>query len=316
MQDDPIHLAARRRFTRSLLKAGVLPCLSASLSGAWGSSPPRELRVISGPDSPAGRQMLLLLRQRWPGLLAEADPAAFEGRKGAAIHLALGAGALQKALQGGLKGPLLCTMASSQAYRQVMGAEGGREGVTVSGVFAETSPAAQMQLIQAIFGHRTVVGCLLSEASAPLEKSLLQTASQAGIELVVERVAQGADPVRALTRLRDARVLLAVPDNALYTPDSLRAILESTYRRALPVIGFSAATVAAGTLATTYCAIDDMVADVADLLDETGAGGPWPEARFPRYWRVAVNDSVARSLGIPVDDKARQLGKTPRRNIG
>jgi ABC-type uncharacterized transport system substrate-binding protein len=126
---------------------------------------------------------------------------------------------------------------------------------------------------------------------------------------VVERVAPSVDVVRSLTRLRGVQVLLAVPDNVLYTPDTLRAILESTYRRGMPVIGFSSATVAAGTLATAYCAIDDVVADLADLLD--GPGEVLPEPRFPQYWRVVVNDSVARSLGVPLSERILRLGNKP-----
>jgi putative tryptophan/tyrosine transport system substrate-binding protein len=107
--------------------------------------------------------------------------------------------------------------------------------------------------------------------------------------------------------------LLAVPDGTLYTPDALRAVLESSYRRGLPVVGFSAATVAAGTLATAYCAPEDVAADLIDFLDAWAAQGAaaLPEARFGRYWRVVVNETVARSMGLPLSDKVRNLGNAP-----
>jgi putative ABC transport system substrate-binding protein len=153
---------------------------------------------------------------------------------------------------------------------------------------------------------------LLSDASAYIEKPLRQAAAQYGIDLVIEHVAASTDAVRSLTRLRGAQALLAVPDATLYGPDALRAILESTYRRGMPVIGFSAATVAAGTLATAYPSIDDVAADLFDLLDSLpGSGnGGLPEPRHPRYWRVSVNDSVARSLGVAVSEKVLNLGNS------
>ena len=91
------------------------------------------------------------------------------------------------------------------------------------------------------------VGVLLSEASAFMERPLRQAAATAGVDLMIERSDPAADVVRSLNRLSGVQALLAVPDSTLYTPDTLRSVLESTYRRGLPVIGFSAATVAAGT---------------------------------------------------------------------
>jgi ABC-type uncharacterized transport system substrate-binding protein len=115
---------------------------------------------------------------------------------------------------------------------------------------------------------------------------------------------------RALTRLQSATVLLIFPDAALYTPQSLRQLLESTYRRRQPVIGFSAGLVAAGTLASAYTDIDDTVFHL-DMLVEKAADGRIPEPTYPRYWRVAINDNVARSLDLVVDDSVRALGERP-----
>lgn len=295
-----------------LAGTGVLYWLPGMRMEAIGSSTQRELRVISGQESASARQMLQALKARFPSLVTDADPAAFDGKRGPAVYVSIGAQSLQRALGADLKAPLLSLMTSSQSYRQLVAPEGGgaKDRPNVSAVFADAAPTAQLQLISAIFDSRVTVGTLLSDASAYLERPLRQAATQAGIELLIEKVAPSADVVRALTRLRGAQVLLAVPDGTLYTPDTLRSILESTYRRAMPVIGFSAATVAAGTLATAYCTIDDMVADLADWLDDLG-NGPLPEPRFARYWRVAVNESVARSLGVPIDDKVRQLGNHP-----
>ncbi len=272
----------------------------------------RELRILSGPDSAAGRQITQALKLRYPSLVAEVEPGASEGRRGPAIHVAVGPAALRRALQAELKGPLVSVMTSSQTYRQLVdtAAVARDRAAVVTAIHADASPAAQMQLIAALFEARVTVGVLLSEASAYLERPLRQAATQFGLELVLEWVAPSTDAVRSLTRLRAAQVLLAVADSTLYTPDTLRAILESTYRRSLPVVGFSSATVVAGTLATAHCAVDDVVADLVDLLEGPGlhGSGPWPEPRFAQHWRVAINDNVARSLGITVTDKVRALG--------
>ena len=285
----------------------------------------RELRIVTGPDSAAGRQIVQALKLRYPGMVAEGEPLAVTDPRRAAgmipsMHVAVGPAGLRRALEAGPKSLLISVMTSSQVFRQLMAADAAspatsslRDRPSVTAIYADAPPAAQLQLIASLFDGRVAVGALLSDASAHLERPMRQAASNLGIELLVERVAPSADVVRALTLLRGVQVLLAVPDSTLYTPDTLRSILESTYRSGMPVVGFSAGTVAAGTLATAYCATDDVMADLFDLIDGVGVGlpGPWPEPHFPRYWRVAVNESVARSLGVPLSDKVRRLGNSP-----
>lgn len=292
----------RRRTLCLLLGLGAVPLLARSAS--------KELRVITAADPNAQRQILQALRSRYPALTAEVDPAAWDMHKGTGPVIALGPAALRRALNADLHAPLISALTSSQAYRRLL-ASAPRES-TATAIYADASPSAQLQLIAALFERKVTVGVLLSDATAYLEKSLRQAAQQFGLESLIIKAGPSQDPARALNALAGAQVLLAVPDGTLYTPDTLRAILESTYRRGMPVVGFSAATVAAGTLASAYPDVDDVVADLADLIDGLASGNEaLPEPRFPRYWRVAINENVARSLGIVITDKVRALGVHP-----
>lgn len=284
---------------------------------AWSTgSAARDLRVVIGPDSPSQRQILQALAARLSGLRAEADPQAFEPRRPGSVCVAIGPAALRRALTmvgapasssaAGAE-PLISLFTSSQTYQQIV-AEAQRPGLTA--IYAEAAPLHQMQLVRAVFERRVVVGVLVSGATAYLERLLRQAAAATDLDLQVERVEPFADVVRALNRLSAADVLLAVPDSTLYTPATLRAVLESSYRRRLPVVGFSTATVAAGTLATAYANIDDTVSDLVDLLSDLH-GGAVPEPRFPQYWRVAFNDNVARSFGLSISPRMRALGRKP-----
>jgi hypothetical protein len=48
------------------------------------------------------------------------------------------------------------------------------------------------------------------------------------------------------------------------------------------------------------------------MLIEQLAGGQVPSAQYPIYWRVAVNENVARSMNIPLDDGVRSLASPVR----
>lgn len=294
---------------RALLAALGLGLGGLPLRGWATPREARELRVLTAGEPASLKLVLQALRQRFPALVTDSDPVQLEAGKAGGPLVTIGPVALRRALDAGVKTPLVAVFASSQACIKLIG-EGPREHAAATAIYADAPPLAQLQLVSHLFERKVTCGVLLSESSAYLERPLRQAAAVAGVDLMLEQAAPGADVVRSLNRLGGAHVLLAVPDSTLYTADTLRAVLESTYRRALPVIGFSAATVAAGTLAAAYPDIDDVVSDLAELLDTLGSGS-LPEPRHPNYWRVGVNTKVARSLGIAVSDKVLALGSRP-----
>lgn len=300
--------ASRRQALQALLSLGGLSVLDLK------AAPAREFRLVTAPDASTQKHIIQALKSHYPGLLASPDPTTVDLRHGTSPIVTLGPAALRRTLESDLRAPLVSALTSSQTYRRLL-AVAGRDPASSTALFAEASPASQMQLIAAIFERKVTVGALLSEASSYLEKPLRQAAMQAGLELQLAHTETGQDPVRAINTLSGTHVLLAVPDNTLYTPDTLRSVLESTYRRGLPVIGFSAATVTAGTLASAWSDPDDIAADLIELIDSLGTNA-LPEARYPRYWRVSINDNVARSLGLPITDKVRAMGTRPPGRTG
>ena len=93
----------------------------------------------------------------------------------------------------------------------------------------------------------------------------------------------------------------------IYNPETIRSILITTYRRDQLVIGYAPAVVKAGATATTYATVDDIAAQTDVLLNAFAASGSLPAAQFSTYFQVAINDSVARSLNLVIDDSVREL---------
>jgi len=222
-------------------------------------------------------------------------------------YVALGAAAFRSALDARLDAPVVCLLASRQAYERETSAVSSSQATAIYG---EPSPEHQMRLIAALYKRPVVVGVFVSDQTAYMEASLHEAASGQGLRVAVARVTPGAGLTRSLNRLGQVDVLLIFPDSELYTQSSLRELLESTYRRRLPVVGFSAALVAAGTLASAYTDFNDTLVQLDGVLDEL-AVRRLPSPRYPAYWRVAFNESVARSLDIVIDDTARSLGGRP-----
>jgi ABC-type uncharacterized transport system substrate-binding protein len=125
------------------------------------------------------------------------------------------------------------------------------------------------------------VAVLLSDKNAYLLPILRRAAAQTNIELAVEPLSDEHGLNRVLNRVSTASALLAIPDSTIYNAETIRTILITTYRRDQLVFGFSTAFVKAGAAATTYSNIEDIAAQVEELLDDFTASGRVPDAQFP-----------------------------------
>lgn len=290
---------------RTLLQ--TLGLLSVSRQ-AWSATP--DVTVLSTGETSTQLALVQALSARMPSLHVVGDLGSPTARIPPGATMALGVQALRQALDKGVRGPAIAVLTSAQAQRLGLPSR-DRPGWSV--LYTDPSPLCQFQLIDALFERKVTVGVLLSEASIHLERSLTQAATSTGMNLLLAKVNPQDNMVRAINRIGDAQVLLAVADTQLYTPDSLRAVLESTYRRGLPVIGFSPATVSAGTLATACSDVGDVAADLMDWAEglRTASASAPGEARHCKYWKIKVNDSVARSLGIPLSERLLKLGLQP-----
>jgi hypothetical protein len=274
---------------------------------------PADVRVlVADQPTPAARETLAALVRRFPSAKSDTDARRLLGRSSPGVHVALGADALKALLEAGPDGPVLALLTSSESFRATVAAPGAeRRRAPVSAIFAEASPVQQLTLIRMIFRRRVTVGVLLSENTAYIEPLIRSAARSADLDVEIQRMERGDNPIRALTRLSSANVLLAVPDRAIFSAENVQAFLEATYRRGQAVVGFSSALVRAGTLASVYSTVDEVVAQASMLIDQL-ANGQQPGAQYPIYWRVAVNESVARSMNIPVDNEARSFASPVR----
>ena len=297
--------APRRPVGRRFLLCAVPMAL---LAGPLSAQQRVDVRAIVADDGPGTRATIDALKRRIP-TIAVVSKDRTPIRRPDSIALAIGPVALEAALADSGDGAVLSLFSSQFTYNRLMP---GPPSATrrASAIFAEASPDAQFQLIRTLFERRVIVGVLLSDATSHLEARLERNARRYDLELKFHRVPPSANVVRELNALAVSDVLLALPDPTLYNGNTLPALLESTYRRGKPLIGFSASSVEAGALASAVASAEDVAAQVQDALSDPD---PWrlPEPSHPLYWRVVINEQVARSLSVPITDVVRTLGNRP-----
>ena len=222
------------------------------------------------------------------------------------LYVTIGPAALREVASKRCDCVVISAFTSSQVYRSIMARamQGNAHPALGTAVYAEPAPTDQLRLAALLYRRPVRVAAILGA-----DTSFLRPALEADKVAVLD--AGGEDINRLLNQIAQTDVLLALPDSTVYSTESIRNILLSTYRHKQGVIGFSSDMVKAGALATTYSEIEDIDTQVAEIASAYVAGGELAPPQFPRYFRTIVNEGVARSLDLTVGDEVRGFSRRP-----
>ena len=270
-----------------------------------------SLCVVVADESETTRQIIEKLQKKLPTSQVVKSKHLACTKKQNHIYITIGPAALRSLLEKTEDNPILSLFTSSQSYRTILEKVAKHRRNTVTAIFAEPSPSDQLQLISLLYKRDISVAILLSEKNSYLLPLIKTSAAHLNIDLSVEEVLSEKDINLALNRIANASIILAIPDNNIYNAQNIRNILMTTYRHNQAVIGFSSAMVKAGALASTYSDIDDVLTQADNLLNTAAITGHLPEPQFPKYFSVVINDNVARSLNLVIDDSVRTFKRKP-----
>ena len=197
--------------------------------------------------------------------------------------------------------PVIYTLLTRPQYERLAAQRADEPGSGASSaIFLDQPFDRRLELVRAALPLARRIGVVASPAYAPYIPELRGTLALTA-RLRVQPVEAPGEVMAALRRvLPRSDVLLALPDPAVYNASTLKAVLLTSYRHRVPVVGFSRAFVEAGALVSLYSTPAQVGAQLAELLADRAAdpAGPLPPPAFPRDFEVAVNPTVADSLGI------------------
>ncbi|MGB0129874.1 MAG: ABC transporter substrate binding protein [Rhodocyclaceae bacterium] len=216
-----------------------------------------------------------------------------------------------KAALAGRAGPVLAALITQQAFDETLReTQRPRDPKSVSAIYLDQPIGRHLDLVRAVLPGRSRVGVLISAGDTNSIK-LLDAAAQ-GHRLTISREAVAAprDIYSALSKLlANCDAVLATPDPRIFNSATLHNILLATYREGRPLFGFSPAYARAGALAAVYSTPQHTARQLAGTVQRFLAGAGLPPAQYPQFYAVKVNLTVARSLGIRVDDERAIEGK-------
>jgi putative tryptophan/tyrosine transport system substrate-binding protein len=195
--------------------------------------------------------------------------------------------------------PVLATLVPRALYEALS----AKTRAPTSAVFLDQPVGRFLDLLRMVMPERKHVGVLFGAESAPFAAALAKAASARGLQLSTAHVGGDEELYPALRSvLNDADVLLALPDARVYNTGSLQNILITTYRQRVPVVAFAPGYVRAGATVAVFSSPTQSGVQAAVIVKAfvNGRGLPAPQAAGD--FSVAVNDRVARSLGLSIED--------------
>jgi len=184
----------------------------------------------------------------------------------------------------------------------------------IYGVTIDISPVMQFKLIKKMSPNAKQIGVIYDpDHNWKLIENMKMSASAAGMKLIAEPVNSIKEIPAALHNLiGNVDYLWSIYDQMVYGPETAKYILLYSLRKNIPLIGFSPQFARAGALVSFYGDYKDMGRQAAIITTKILDGEEPAFNRIePRKIRIAINEKVAKSLGISFPDQfLRMVDKT------
>ena len=228
------------------------------------------------------------------------------------LFVAIGSQAALVLAQVDVRAPVLSILLPRQGFERVLQSSGRRPSAHFSAIYLDQPLGRQLALIRLAMPDARRLGVLWGPEST-LQAPALRSATQAnGLTLVEAAVGPDDGFFRGVKRvLEDADLLFALPDPQVFNSSSIQNILLTSFRAKVPLVAFSPAYVKAGALMALHVTPTQVGRQAAVLFRSVVQGKGLPaQPVYSSEFSVAVNEHVARSLGLTLD--AQALGERLR----
>ncbi|MFT5721114.1 MAG: putative ABC transport system substrate-binding protein [Motiliproteus sp.] len=265
---------------------------------------PSVLLVLSQ-GSPPYRDMASALVEQLPqwqvqSLVVERySPTAVQ----ADLIVTLGAQAALEVLQQPLHWPVLSVLIPRQTFvslSQQPHLLPRLEQGLLSAIYLEQPVARQLQLARLISPSIKQMGVVVGPSSHEQLPLIAAAIEAQGWQQRLARFSHNENPIKLLEPLSESSdAILVVPDKAEFNRSISKWLLLLSYRRNIPLIGFSSRYVDAGATAAVFSTPASIVRDTAAWLRRLQQQTlRLPAPAFPAFFEVRTNPNAAQSIGL------------------
>ena len=219
------------------------------------------------------------------------------------LIVTLGYEAAQALVTSDVRTPVLSALLPRSSYERILRASGRKVSGQLSAIYLDQPLNRQVALIRLALPSVRRIGVLWGTESLIHAPSLRSLAPSSGFQFVEANIVASEPLFPGLKRvLDDSEVLLALADPTVYNSNTIQNVLLASFRARVPVLAFSPAYVRAGALLALYVTPTQVGQQVAFVVRGVLQGKPLPSSpSYAQNFSVAVNEHVARSLGLALD---------------
>ncbi len=221
-----------------------------------------------------------------------------------ALVVAIGPKATRAMLEVTKVAPILSTLVYKSTFEDILcefdlSLENNR---SISAVYLDQPFMRSLQLANLLIpkdSKQRRVGVVLGPSSSLELQKYQVEANLLGIQLNAVVVNNDANPVVALNHvLDDSDVLLAIPDEHVFSSQTARGMLLTAYRKHVPVAAYSQTYVKMGALSALYVTPKQVANQIAKSINDflSGETRRLPAPQMASQFSVTVNSHVAQLL--------------------
>lgn len=223
--------------------------------------------------------------------------------RSAKLIVTLGVEAAQVVANSDVRTPVLCVLLPRSSFERLLRGSGRKASSQFSAFYLDQPLSRQLELIRLALPSVRRVGVLWGPESQIQAASLRAWAVTFGFQLVEATMVANQPFFPGLKRVLDeSDVLLALADPVVFNSNTIQNVLLAAFRARVPLLSFSPTYVRAGALLGLYVTPAQVGQHAGFVARGVLQGNPLPSSPlYAQRFSVAVNEHVARSLGLSLD---------------
>ncbi|OGS96653.1 MAG: hypothetical protein A3K04_11530 [Gallionellales bacterium RBG_16_56_9] len=278
-----------------LLSCAVVLLTTAAQAGTL------NVRLILSDSSPPYQQFAASFNKALAASKADVAVTESQAISGANTDLIVTVGMKVTGLTAAQTGtPVLAVMVPRIGYENLVTPVVPQKPIrSISAIYLDQPWDRQLDFWRAALPERRRIGLLHSLDTRIDVARLRRDISDRGGSLVAQPVRSAEGLFSSLENVLDGSdVLLAIPDGMIYSSSNIRNILLTSYRHGVPLIGLSQSYVNAGALCAIFSTPEQLAEQASSAVILFSRARQLPDSQYPADFTIAVNQQVARSLGI------------------
>ncbi|WP_144395014.1 ABC transporter substrate-binding protein [Pleionea sediminis] len=225
----------------------------------------------------------------------------------APLAIAVGKEALVFLLNSNYRGSVLATLLSASEYQKIT-KENPNPDIRLSGVFHQAPLSRQILLFKEFYPSGKRIGILLTPNEEHLIKDIKDFTIKLNLILEYEIVRDEAELTLNLIKLiKRSDAIIATKNESIYNRSTIKTILLTLYRHNKFLIGADKSFVRAGSVATTYTSMQNLLDEVTGDIARFFENKQLPNTHYSDQFSVEFNEQVARSLNLNIRDNSHYV---------